>query len=187
MAKDRVDGDLLFVLLAVLSREPSTAYGLWRRLESDLSYLSSARRHQIYTGLAKLELGGMVSVDAGDTNPRRARRVFSLTEAGSHVLDEWLRQRTPSIPHEDELWVKLYCLERVPSELIVRHFEERLDKHEARARELARKLAKADWNDIGYRLTLDAALSYEEAQASWCRKIFFYLDRISAGPERKAA
>ena len=177
--------NLRFVLLALLSRGPNTGYALSRQLDSQLDHLWDAYVQQIYTELAKLEQDGAVSVEPVDLHNRPTKKIYSLTAAGHEALDKWLRRRPASIQHKDELRVKLYCLDRMPPELAVRHFEERLDEHQAKVRELRRRLADADLDDIGYQLSLEAALSHEEGQASWCEKAMAYLNGAQPAPSRK--
>jgi DNA-binding PadR family transcriptional regulator len=173
---------LRFVLLALLSKGPNIGYRLERELSAELDHLWGASIQQVYAELAKLEKDGALSVEYVDLQKRPTKKIYSLTPVGYDALDEWLLRRPASIQHKDDLLVKLYCLDRIPPEIAVRHLEERRDAHEAKVRELRRKLEDADGAGLGYRLTVEAALSHEQGQASWCTNALSHIQQSqSAG------
>ena len=85
---------LRFVLLALLSREPNTGYGLGCLLHGQLNHVWDAWLQQIYSELARLEAQGLVESESIELPNRPAKKVHSLTPAGSQALDEWLTQST---------------------------------------------------------------------------------------------
>jgi DNA-binding PadR family transcriptional regulator len=164
---------LRFVLLALLSKEPNSGYGVGRLLQKELSHLRDARLQQIYGELSKLQADGLVTAKSIDLPNRPAKKVYSLTPPGQEALDEWLAQRPAPIACKDDLLVKLYCLERIPTDVIIRRLEERREQAESEVRELRRRLAQTPRThpgQLGHVLVLEAALSRAEGQVSWCAK-----------------
>lgn len=175
------------VLLALLSKEPNTGYRLGRLLQKQLNHLWDARLQQIYGELGKLKTEGLVAVESIDLPNRPAKKVYSLTPAGQDALDEWLVQRPAPVACKDDLLVKLYCLERIPNDVIIRRLEERHQDYESEVRELRRKLAQTPRTDpaqLGHLLTLEAALSRAQGQASWCAKALSCLREEEQEPSR---
>ena len=161
------------VLLALLSKEPNSGYGVGRLFRRQLSHLWDARLQQIYGELAKLEVEGLVQFESIELPNRPAKKVYSLTQAGQQALDVWLAERPASVACKDDLMVRLYCLERMPQEVAIRRLEERRDEYESEVRELRRKLVEIPRTDpaqLGHLLTLEAALSRAEGEAAWCAR-----------------
>ncbi|MEX1255138.1 MAG: PadR family transcriptional regulator [Dehalococcoidia bacterium] len=163
---------LRYVLLAVLSKQPNTGYGIGKLLRTELRHIWQARLQQIYSDLARSEAEGLVRAQVTHMPNRPAKKVYSLTPAGTRALDDWLAQPPGVDSARDDLMVRLYCLPSAPLDLLVRRLEERRDHIEARARELRRALeeASSDPNTIGYLLTLEGALAGAEAQIAWCER-----------------
>ena len=160
------------VLLALLNREPNSGYGLGRLLQKELSHLWGARLQQIYSELSRLDAEGLVVAETFDLANRPAKKVYTLTAAGLVALDAWLLQESARATTKDELMVRVYALDRMPN-AVVRQLEERQRDCENEALALRRKIGETDAGDPGqlaYRLTLEAALSRTDAQATWCGK-----------------
>ena len=178
---------LRFVLLALLSKEPNTGYGIGRLLHGQLNHLWDARLQQIYSELAKLEAQELMEAESIDLPNRPAKKIYSLTPAGYQALDRWLGQPPGPVSSKNDLLVKLYCLERLPNDVVIRRLEERRDEYEGLARDLRDKLTKArrtDPAELGYLLTLEAALSDAEGQASWCARALSSVHEEGEGPSR---
>ena len=178
---------LRFVLLALLSKEPNTGYGMGRVLHHELSHVWDARLQQIYGELAKLQRQGLVEAERVDLPNRPAKKVYSLTPEGEQALDRWLAERSLPVSSKDDLLVRLWCLPRMTQELLVRRLEERQDECEKRVRGLRQKLAQVRQTDpaeLGYRLTLEAALGQAEAQAAWCARALSLVGESAERPAR---
>lgn len=158
------------VLLALLSKEPNSGYGLGRLLEGELSHVWSARLQQIYGELAKLEATGLVEAETIELSNRPAKKIYSLTASGLASLDEWLSVSAGPEVAKDDLIARVYCVEHEPGALL-RQLEERQRESEAQAVVLRQRIAEAQAagpSVLGRRLTLEASLSRTEAHATWC-------------------
>lgn len=162
------------VVLAILSKEPNTGYGVGRLLRHDLSHIWDARLQQIYGELAKLEAQGLVVAKTVDLPNRPAKKIYSLTPAGQEALDEWLSQRPPPCSPKDDLLVQLFCLERMPHEVVLRRLDERREECVREVIELRERLDQvlgtSEPAQLGQLLTLEAALARAEFQVKWCAK-----------------
>ncbi len=158
-------------VLALLSERPNTGYGIGRLLEHQLSHLWGARLQQIYRELSKLEAENFVEAEHVALLNRPAKKIYTITPAGSKALDRWLNEPPVPLLSKSDMLLKVYCLERLPRDVIVRRLEERRVEYENAVRDLREKLTEARRVDqLGYQLTLEAALAEAKGQASWCAK-----------------
>lgn len=173
------------VLLALLSKEPNTGYGLGRLLRSELSHLWDARLQQIYAELAQLQAEGLVEVQSIDLPNRPAKKLYSLMQSGQRALDEWLVQPPAALSYRDDLLVRLYCLDRMPSDVLARRLEQRYDERSSASASLYQRLAQTPRTDpaqLGRLLTLEAALARTEAEAAWCERALSTVRGARAAP-----
>lgn len=164
---------LRYVLLALLSKNPNSGYGLGRLLQKRLRHLWDARLQQIYSELANLQNEGLVEVETIDLPNRPAKKIYSLNAAGREALDSWLADPCCPCSNKDELLVRLYCLERMPRDVLGRRLEERRDEYERGVQELREtkmQISRTDPLQAGLLLTLEAAIARAEAQIDWCAK-----------------
>lgn len=75
---------MLPAILLLLSEQPGYGYGLVPRLAE--FRFGHVDRPAVYRSLAQLERDGLVQVSADDRHPGQARRVYSVTPLGEHVL-----------------------------------------------------------------------------------------------------
>ena len=178
-----------YVLLAALSKRADTGYGLNRRLRNDLSHVWHARQQQVYRELVRLQAEGLVDVRCEPQDNRSDKRVYSLNQAGAERLDAWLTDSIPRPGAKNEAFVKLYCIERLPKEAMERVLTLRLDQWQRLCEELRSKLERTDAGDpseLGYRLTLIAALAEAEAREGTCAQLRTLL-RTGGGIEPRPA
>ena len=98
-----------YAILALLARQPSTGYELSARASRPLGYFWSARHSQIYPELRKLLAQGLVRFTARPGPGPRAKKVYSVTEAGLAALREWVIQPPEPAPSRDDLVLKAYA------------------------------------------------------------------------------
>jgi DNA-binding PadR family transcriptional regulator len=176
--------NLRAVILVLLSKQPNTGYGIGRLLRRELSHLWAARLQQIYSELAKLESEGLVAAACAQDSHRPA------TPAGESALDCWLAADPAPLHYRDDLLVRLYCLERLPTDLPVRRLEERRDEATRRVVELRQQLAEAGCGEppeTGHLLALDAALARATSHAEWAARAITALRKRSAGAQLTTA
>lgn len=182
---------LRFTVLGLLSREPNTGYGLHRLLNGSLSHVWDARLQQVYAELGKLYDQGLVTIEAFAMPRQPTKKVYTLTDSGENILDEWLTLRPATQRLRDDLLVKIYCLERLSSGPAIRHLRERRAASVeglAHARRTLEMTSRTDPGTLGDRLTLEASVFREEAEIAWCdRAIEMLHDEMSVEARGRVA
>lgn len=96
------------VLLALIAKEPSHAYGLRARLALALGPLATALNDgQLYVTLARLEKAGLVSSARVGQSARPDRKVYALTDAGQQRVLGWFEDVSWPKPAPAEFHLKL--------------------------------------------------------------------------------
>ena len=78
-------GDMRFVLLEALAKQPDHGYELIRSLEQRYGGFYRPSPGSVYPTLQMLEDEGLIT-----SEPVEGKRVYTITEAGRAALDEWL-------------------------------------------------------------------------------------------------
>ncbi|MGB2694782.1 MAG: PadR family transcriptional regulator [Dehalococcoidia bacterium] len=165
---------LRFVLMGLLSEQPDTGYGLKRRLRVGLSHIWEAPLQQIYSELAHLHADGCLGIDLVDQAHRLPKKVYSVTDDGRRELISWLRRPDDGPVHRDQLLMKLYLFPRVGGSEVAAALRDRLKVLDAEISQVGRRLRELKDGpsdiSIGYRLSLEGALSFADAWRSWCER-----------------
>lgn len=88
MAKENISQ---FVILGVLSHEPQSGYDIKKRIEGGISFFWDVGYGQIYPSLKKLVDGGQVTVEHKTNEKNQNKKIYTITESGIDMLEEWLR------------------------------------------------------------------------------------------------
>ncbi len=88
-------GDIKFLLLELLSEQPSHGYDLIKRMEARYGGSRRLSPGSVYPTLQLLEDGGYV---IGETTG--GKRVYTITDTGRQFLAEHVQQAPPSAPWE---------------------------------------------------------------------------------------
>jgi DNA-binding PadR family transcriptional regulator len=175
----RVISKLGYAILAMLARQPSTGYELSARSRRPIGYFWSARHGQVYPELQKLLDAELVRFSAGPGPGPRAKKVYSLTEAGLAVLSDWVLQDPAAADGgRDELLLKAYAIWTADPARAERLFAGQIRRHQERLGEY-----EADWKlvesrhqdgpppvthpDFGSYATLRCGISYERHRIAW--------------------
>jgi DNA-binding PadR family transcriptional regulator len=77
-------------VLGLLSREPTSGYELGSLAERTIAHFWPITRAHIYAELSRLEDAGLVTATEVTQRGRPDKRIYTITQAGERVLDEWL-------------------------------------------------------------------------------------------------
>lgn len=88
---DRDLTTLEYIVLGLVSLQPQSGYSIVSFFE-DGSYSWSASPGSIYPMLKRLAKQGVIEGELEMTYETRPRKVYTLTEQGGALLDEWLRE-----------------------------------------------------------------------------------------------
>lgn len=81
---------LEYIVLGLCSLEPQSGYSITTSFE-DGSYSWSASPGSVYPMLKRLEKQGLIAGELEMEHETRPRKMYSITEDGGELLDEWLR------------------------------------------------------------------------------------------------
>ncbi len=174
---------LKHVLLTVLNKEPNSGYGIGRMLEQELGHIWCARLQQIYSELAKLHADGLMSVENIQFLNRPPKKIYSLTDAGRSELERWLAEGAAPHGTKDDLLVRLYSMELIPRDALIRRLQAERDAYEVEARELRSRQAQTPRMDpatLGMLVTLEAARFRAESQVAWLERTLQWLRSADA-------
>ena len=83
-----VQGTLGLLILKILDLEPRTGWSISQRLRQMSNETLQASHGSLYPALHKLEHEGWISGAWSDAGTGRPTKVYSLTPAGKHQLEE---------------------------------------------------------------------------------------------------
>lgn len=82
---------LEYVILGLISLKPQSGYDIVSTFE-DGSYSWSASPGSVYPVLKRLEQQGFIGGELEMEHETRPRKVYTLTDDGARILDDWLRE-----------------------------------------------------------------------------------------------
>jgi PadR family transcriptional regulator, regulatory protein AphA len=100
---------LKFALLGALNYQPMSGYDLKQFTDRSISNFWHAELSQIYVTLKALEKGGLITSSTVPQAGRPDRRIYTITESGQQVLNDWLKTPFTEIDqYKDTLLLKLF-------------------------------------------------------------------------------
>jgi DNA-binding PadR family transcriptional regulator len=154
-------------LLALLSEGPKYGLRLQQEFEERTGEVWPLNVGQVYITLQRLERDGLVeSGGQGGSGPQKKR--FTITQAGSAELEDWLRTPAGDIPPpRNELVIKVLISLRVPGADV----HDIVQAHRRHVIELMQRYwhlkADAAQDDVGVALIADAELFRLEGVVRW--------------------
>ena len=101
--------NVAYVILGFLetSEEPQSGYDLKQHVDKSTRFFFASSYGQIYPELGRLAERGLIA-GTEQSQGRRARVLYELTDAGRKELDDWLRSPGVSFEMRDEGLLKLF-------------------------------------------------------------------------------
>ena len=132
------------VLLGLLAIESMSGYDLGLTIRESVGHFWNESYGQIYPNLKKLAGGGFVTCRTERQKGKPDRRIYSITEKGRERLVEWLAvPPQPEIPR-NELLLKLFFGEQVPTQILIRYVKRMAEERRA----LLELLERAEHEEI---------------------------------------
>jgi DNA-binding PadR family transcriptional regulator len=126
------------VLLGILAIESMSGYDLGLTIRGSVGHFWNESYGQIYPNLKKLAGRGFATWKTERQKGKPDRRIYSITEKGRERLTEWLAvPPQPEIPR-NELLLKLFFGEQVPSQILIGYVERMAEEHRAQLELLER-------------------------------------------------
>lgn len=188
---------LQHALLGLLARRPLTGYEILKRFARSIVFFWHAKRSQIYAELQRMERLGLVSSRLAVQARRPNKRLYAVTPAGHEALATWLDRATPAGPVKDEMLLRTFFADLLPSaraaEYLRRHGEAHrrvLEEFEAtRAALRARYGDPLETEDRALffgALVLEQGIRFERMYADWCEWAAGETERRADGRHRAA-
>lgn len=172
MAKSAKSQFAVLGMLAILKK--CSGYDLKKHMEASTQYFWKETFSSIYPILEDLEKQELiVKIDVRAKNDRK-RNVYSLTPQGTNVLTAWLLKNPDDIQVKNELLLKLFFGEFVPTKVSIEHLEnykKELTNKLSSFREIETKLRNASSSESLYSLiALDHGISQVSTSLEWCER-----------------
>ena len=105
-----------FALLGLLAERPQSGYDLKAEVEARLGHFWSESYGHLYPMLKRLQARKLVAATTERRAPGRpARRVYAITEAGRHALEEWFREPPAAARPRNELLLRIFLGRHAPA------------------------------------------------------------------------
>jgi PadR family transcriptional regulator AphA len=173
----------IFALLGWLTTESLSGYDLKQRTERYVGEFWYGSFGQIYPLLHQMLKEGLVTVHEEQQGSHPPRKVYTITESGRAMFNEWMAHETEPDFFRSELLLKLFFGNLTSPSVLCTHVEKVLD--EARRR-LSRysEIRKAAENKIAnfpnlthMLITLDRGFIVQQGYVEWAERT---LDRLRA-------
>jgi PadR family transcriptional regulator AphA len=119
------------VLLGLSAMEPMSGYDLGLTIRASVRHIWNESYVQIYPNLKKLTADGCVSSKTERKKGKPDRRIYSITKKGRERLRKWLTVLPqPEIPR-NEMLLKLFFGEQVPTQILIGFVERMAEERRA--------------------------------------------------------
>jgi len=111
-------------ILGLLTYRPMTGYDLKKIFDRPISQVWSASLSQIYRELSILQKKGYVSSTVQKQEDRPDKRIYSITEQGKMVFQDWLSDfpENLSFPKRDEFMLRIFFGSKLEKEELIKQF-----------------------------------------------------------------
>ena len=168
-----------YALLALLAKQPNTAYELAQRARRPLGYFWTAPYGQIHPQLRQLADAGLLKVESHPGPGPKDKRVYSITKAGLEELAAWVLRPPQDEPPRDDMLLKVYAVWVAAPEgardMVLAQAErhrEQIAEYEAQQRKLdeahphgARPPSDPEFGSVA---TLRYGIAYQRLRLEWC-------------------
>jgi len=126
---DRDLTSLEYIVLGLISIEPQSGYSIVTFFDGNVSSWS-ASPGSIYPMLKRLEKQSIIAGELEMTHETRPRKVYTLTQLGEDLLDEWLQQPPNMQPFYQErelaMWRFQFMERRLPLKEVIQWLKDYL-------------------------------------------------------------
>ncbi len=179
---------LQHALLGLLARRPLSGWEILKRFGRSVVFFWNAKRSQIYSELRRMEARGLLTSQVTVQQGRPNKRHYEITAAGEEALKGWLDRPTAVAPIKDEMLLRTFYADLLPTERAVlylrrhggehRRVQEEFEgiKAQLEARHGSLSATADDALASGY-LVLEQGIRYERMYAEWCEWAAAELER----------
>ncbi len=173
---------LAHTILALLSQQPDSGYGISKRFDEGISCFWKATQQQVYRELTKMLTQRWVDFETVPQDGKPDKKIYRITDAGSDELVRWYGEPTDRTQIREDLLVKIMIGYKMPRELLLKELyhrqalhQEQLDKFHAQ--EVCFRDAESSIEHQFKYLTMKRGIAYEESWLTWCADVLTFLDQ----------
>ncbi|WP_434358050.1 PadR family transcriptional regulator [Parasalinivibrio latis] len=175
------------IILTVLSTRDVTGYDITKEFSNSIGYFWKASHQQVYRELNKLLEQGAVECHIVPQQGKPDRKVYSITDRGHELLNDWFKQSLSQPVFRDEFSAKLVACSVCKSDAMVSHLESliaesrnALSQYEEIELRLYANPAQLDTRSRLERLTLRRGIYQQQAWLNWAEEALGELNSINA-------
>ena len=171
-------------LLGLLSLGPMSGYDIRQLIQRSIGHFWSESYGQIYPGLKRLAVAGLVEKKTERKKGSPDRHVYSLTTNGHEQLRRWLKLPVAEAVPRNELLLKLFFGGQVSPSVSREHVQAYLESHQKELQvygAIAKRLRKEEANDPQlpfWLMTLSMGRHRSAATVKWCKETISSLDKL---------
>jgi PadR family transcriptional regulator AphA len=155
-------------ILGLLNRQPMSGYDIKSFLKSLSWLIDSPSFGSLYPALHALLENGLVTVEVVSRQDKPPRKIYSITESGRQVLQEWLGQPIGSGVSLKAFLMRLVLASNLSQAGLVAYLEQRRTQVAAHQLDLEQTAGVMDEGmDLGERLALEYGLAVAAAELGW--------------------
>jgi len=169
-----------YIILSLLHTRPLTGYEIAKRFKTSLIFVWGVHHSQIYSHLRRLEKDGLVSSRLEIQESKPNKRIYELTNHGRQRLAEWLGRPPQFYSLKDEMLLKAFSLDLVPTDEATRLFDGQIEAHQKKLRHCldVREMLQKRYGPVDTSpdrvlrcryITVDHLVRYETMYLEWCR------------------
>jgi DNA-binding PadR family transcriptional regulator len=171
-------------VLGLLNRQPMSGYDIRRFLQRLSWLIDSPSFGSLYPALHALLKDDLVTVEVVPCEDRPPRKIYTITEAGKHVLREWMDQPVTSNASLKAFLMRLIPAGNLSHDGLITHLQQRRAQVTAHRRALERTAeTMGESIDLGDRLALDYGLTVASAELTWLDRTLFQLSQTALPPQ----
>jgi PadR family transcriptional regulator, regulatory protein AphA len=167
---------LKFLVLAVLSRQSATGYEITKTFDAAVGSFWRASHQQVYRELNSLSRIGLTTFTKISQTERPDKKVYTITQAGTEDLLQWLTRPTLERPMKDDLLIKVWAGELLGANALRREIARLRTSHEAelqRYKELEAEYSSASPDNVFgvlRHIAIRRGVTAEQCWISWANE-----------------
>ena len=172
---------LRHTILGLLTQQPMSGYDIKRVAESLGWLVGGPSFGSLYPALNGLEKDGLVTMRLEVRQKKPSRKIYSITDAGRHMLKEWINRPTGSNASLKAFVMRLILADNLSQAGLIAQLYQRRSQITANRAALENSTTLTDDRaNSGQRLALEYGLALANAELAWLDST---LDRLSRQPQ----
>jgi len=167
-----------YIILGLLTRQPMSGYDIKQFLKQLSWLVDSPSFGSLYPALHALLEDALATVEVIPRQDKPPRKIYTITDAGKRVLQEWLDRPVASGVSLKTFLMRLILSSNLSHAGLIAHLQRRHDQVSTHRLALEQDAQAMDQViDLGDRLALDYGLSIATAELAWLERTLVRLSQ----------